>query len=256
MARIQILRGLLLVAQLAISKSYSTGTSGRKLSHSGACDPPTVDTCVLPVNANISLSNTGVGGMTDVHVSIEIYANNHASSDSVSPAIWHHPKERISTLVRVILPEGFKICQEQNRILSTLQGGPQGVRGVTGAGGFRQELAVAKGRITTEVAPGIVERTGRDIGQADPCQPLCMDRVFEMETFHTCDENDPSTPDGGDTDDCRPTSSREPSKPTLLTFTISNVQNPEKRVRNSATGVDGELESSGQYGITQFGVQI
>ncbi|MGB1607631.1 MAG: hypothetical protein ACPIOQ_83665, partial [Promethearchaeia archaeon] len=169
---------------------------------------------------------------------------------------WHHPQELISTIVRVILPEGFKICQEQNRILSTLQGGPQGVRGVTGAGGFRQELAVAKGRIITEVAPGVIERTGREIGQADPCQPLCMDRVFEMETFHTCDENDPSTPDGGDTDDCRPTSSREPSKPTLLTFTISNVQNPEKRVRNSATGVDGELKSSGQYGITQFGVQI
>ena len=253
MARIRILRGLLLLAQLVISASYSTETSERELSHSGACDPPTVDTCVLPVNANISLSNTGVGGMTDVHVSIEIYANNHSS---VAPAIWHHPKELISTIVRVILPEGFKICQEQNRILSTLQGGPQGVRGVTGAGGFRQELAVAKGRITTEVAPGVIERTGREIGQADPCQPLCMDRVFEMETFHTCDENDPSTPDGGDTDDCRPTSSREPSKPTLLTFTISNVRSPEKRTRNTDTGVDGELESSGQYGITQFGIQI
>ena len=134
MARIRILRALLLLAQLVISASYSTETSARKLAHSGACEPPTVmmgmHDCVLPVNANISLSNTGVGGMTDVHVSIEIYANNHSS---VAPAIWHHPKERISTLVRVILPEGFKICQEQNRILSTLQGGPQGVRGVTGA---------------------------------------------------------------------------------------------------------------------------
>ena len=99
MARIRILRGLLLLAQLVISTSYSTETSGRKLSHSGACDPPSVDTCVLPVNANISLSNTGVGGMTDVHVSIEIYANNHSS---VAPAIWHHPKELISTIVRVI----------------------------------------------------------------------------------------------------------------------------------------------------------
>ena len=68
MARIRILRGLLLLAQLVISASYSTETSERELSHSGACDPPTVDTCVLPVNANISLSNTGVGGMTDAAV--------------------------------------------------------------------------------------------------------------------------------------------------------------------------------------------
>ena len=212
-----------------------------------------MDNCVLPVNANITLAQTGVGQMTDVHVSIDLYANN---ASAVSPAIFHHPKERISTIIRVILPAGFKVCQDEDRILTTLQGGPAGVKGVSGAGGFRQIIAVAKGRITTEVVPGLQERVGKEIGQADPCQPLCLDRVFEMETFHTCDENDPATPAGGDTDDCRPTSSRDPAVPSRLTFTITNVRIPDKRGRNPETGVDGELSSAGFFTTTQFGVQI
>ena len=103
-----------------------------------ACDPdPEVDNCVLPINANITFSNLGVGGMSKVHVSLDIYANN---ASTVLPAIYHSPKDQISTIIRVILPAGFKVCQSTSRILATLQGGSAGVKGITGAGGFKQVI--------------------------------------------------------------------------------------------------------------------
>ena len=192
--------------------------------------------------------------MTDVHVSIDLYANN---ASSVAPAVWHHPEEMISTLIRVVLPKGYDICSTgDGKYFSSLQGGPAGVKGLTGAGGFRQVVPVAKGRITTEVVPGVFERTGRQLGPADPCSPLtkCLERVFEMETFHICDET--TAENGGDYDGCRPTTSRDPSVPSRLTFTISNVRNPHTRVRNPKTGVDGEMESAGRKQEVQYGVQI
>ena len=217
-----------------------------------ACDlDPTVDNCVLPVNANIKLSNLGVGQMTEVHVSIDIFANNATSS---APAIWHHPKDKISTIVRVILPAGYYVCQEDSHIFSTLQGDSSGVKGVTGAGGFRQVIAEAKGRIVTQPSPESFKRTSTEIDLADPCQPLCKERVFEMETFHMagCE----ALADGGDNDACRPTSSSTPGNESRITFTIANVRNPETRSRNAMTGVDGELQSAAATRSVQFGVQI
>jgi hypothetical protein len=218
-----------------------------------SCDEdPAVDNCVLPVNANIVLSNVGVGQITEAHVSIDIFANNATSSSF--QGIWHNPKDMISTVIRVILPVGYYVCQQKEGIIfSTLQGGPNGVRGLTGSGGLRQVIAEPKGRIVTEPRPGVLKRTGDSIDSADPCQPLCKERVFEMETFHVqgCE-----LLADGNTDACRPTTSAIPGNESRITFTIANVRNPETRSRNAITGVHGELDSAAATGSVQFGVQI
>jgi hypothetical protein len=218
-----------------------------------SCDAdPAVDNCVLPVNANIVFSNLGVGQITEAHVSIDVFANNATSSSF--QAIWHSPKDMISTVIRVILPVGYYVCQQQEGIFSSLQGGPNGVRGLRGSGGFRQVIPEPKGKIVTQPRPGVLKRTGDDIDSADPCQPLCKERVFEMETFHL--QGCELLGDGGNNDACRPRSSAIPGNESRIAFTIANVRNPEMRSRNAITGVHGELDSAAATGSVQFGVQI
>jgi hypothetical protein len=176
--------------------AVAQGRCSIRLAHSGTCDATALD-CVLPVNANITLLNTGAGGITDVRVSIDIYANNRTGTPE--PAILSSSARAAGVLtirrsrIRVILPRGFQLCKT-----SVLQGGPSGITLTTfnltghpisvrrGLSYVAAEAQSAGDTGRTEPIYGSLERVGAvrssQESPIDPCRPIsgCIDRIFEM----------------------------------------------------------------------------
>eukprot|EP00961_Rhodomonas_salina_P227136 3071099-Rhodomonas_salina.1 len=155
--------------------------TGEPLTHYGACDAdPTRDLCILPINANITLHRTGVGTVTRADVSLDLYASN---SSFPAAAIEHDTAQRISTVIRIVFPENFQLCDS---VVEIQGGGLDGVSGVSGA--FKKVSPEGKGSGLIEPNPRLdAPRTGEGAdGGFDPCTVTvssCSQRMFEIESM-------------------------------------------------------------------------
>jgi len=118
--------------------TYTAISAGASFSHDGRCNEDRVPLpCVLPMNANISLLDSGAGTPTTVDVTLDVYPgpscvrqtgtnylNDWMCEQSESSPPFHDPLEHAivhndlyMTLIRIILPEGF------DATLASLEGG-------------------------------------------------------------------------------------------------------------------------------------
>jgi hypothetical protein len=207
----------------------------------------------LPLDANITLvpqfgdDGVGAGVKVNAKVSVDLYARRSGQSSTFIPAI--QTDESTTTVLRVIFPPGFSLCQD----VSSLQGNSvvledeswasDSVLGPLPALFFRQIVTSPRGSGIREPLPGQLDsrtntplRTGTTFGRYDP-SPL--GRAFELEFLS-----------GARTTTIPNISQR-------LTFIISNI------VTSQTIGpIPSPVDNSGNnilpvnVGIQIFGVQL
>ncbi|EKX50123.1 hypothetical protein GUITHDRAFT_103937 [Guillardia theta CCMP2712] len=201
------------------------------LTHVDSC--PAGD-CVLPVDANISVSSLGVGNDVSVYVSIDLYPIYSVAG--INPAIYHSNTQLKYTIIRVIFPYGFNVS---NSVVNISGGGRfgegvTGLEGITNRAGFIKIAPSSKGSLTIEPAVTDNVLVGTWFGSSDPCSSTSCTNMFEMMTYSDTDADVQSS-------DVRGTIQR-------IHFTISGVVNP--------LYTPGEIPGALQQRKVQFGIQI
>ena len=222
------------------------------ITHSGSCDPPYVGICTLPVDANITLTPlysgaVGSGVLVNAKISIDLYASRSSQNSEYTPAI--QADDDTTTVLRVIFPNGFSLCQDVvniqgNSVGLPAESWPSGMTlGPIPATSFRQIQPIQRGSGIREPLPGqlvpntnVPVRTGTISGPFDP-DPLS--RAFEIEFVHGT------------------ITTSIPNITQRLTFTISNILTSQ-----TVGPIPSPVNSAGvnvlptNTGIQIFGIQI
>eukprot|EP00960_Hanusia_phi_P049653 759688-Hanusia_phi.AAC.10 len=229
---------LTLFAVLIFLPAVAAQSMPYNLTHAGTC--PSSGYCVMPVDANISISRLGLGNLVSARVSMDLYPyvlidpTTGAVSD-LTPAIFHSNLQQKFTIIRVIFPNTFNLSDT----VVNIEGGGQFGTGVTGIdglskGGFSKILPSSKGSMTIEPLVSETTLAGTVGGVSDPCSPMPCSNIFEMQTYAN--------------DDTAVQSSTVRGLIQRLSFTISGIVNP--------LYAPGALPGALQQKSVQFGLQI
>eukprot|EP00960_Hanusia_phi_P033195 750335-Hanusia_phi.AAC.2 len=196
----------------------------------------------MPVDANISISRTGLGNLVSARVSVDLYPyvlidpSTGAVAD-LTPAIFHSDLQQKFTIIRVIFPSSFNLSDS----IVNIEGGGQfgtgvtGLEGISNQAGFNKILPSSKGSMTIEPLVTDTTLAGTIGGSSTPqCTSMPCSHIFEMQTYAKSDSSVESSHTKG-------TIQR-------LSFTISSIVNPLYN--------PGPMPGALQQKSVQFGLQI